>query len=563
MKVGTKITLGFSVPILMFLAFGIWLQFVLVSVSRDLQHVREESVTFALLAKDMKNDVTQVQQFLSDISATRSLDGLNDGFKDAETHYRSFNAELAKFELYFKTKGDQKGLENSRLIKANFETFYASGLKMAHAYIDGGPAQGNQLMPSFDNASLALQNFLAPFIKNQLDEMDAAVVKARSDADQARNVGLLLGLLVIFATTVVARATVQSITRPLKLMQTTISQVEQNSDFSMHVRVDSRDEVGQTAQAFNQLMDRLGEIITHTRASVEGITVASQDLNQSIMMVTQGSNQQSAATLDAASSAEQLSVTMSEMSARTLESEKLSEQSLAETQQALSITHASMQDMGLTAQSIKESASNVSMLSNSSNQISGIITVIREIADQTNLLALNAAIEAARAGEQGRGFAVVADEVRKLAERTASSTGEISKLIGAIQTQIEKTVQTMKSADAQVSSSVAMADQASTALEKIGKGGVQINERMKEIVISIKESDQAIHRIAGQLHKVAQMTESNSIATAASESTARNLDQLAMGLHRTVAKYKVSHSDISQADKPHRLAGNEGGIELF
>ncbi|MBI5439475.1 MAG: methyl-accepting chemotaxis protein [Nitrosomonadales bacterium] len=572
MKVGTKIILGFSVPILMFFVFGLWLQFVMVGVSDHLRHVRDESVAFALTAKDMETNVTQVQQFLSDISATRALDGLDDGFKDAEAHYKDFNAQLAKFEQLFASKGDQKGVESSKQIGADFNAFYANGVKMAHAYIDGGPPMGNKLMLDFDKTSLSLQKSLAPLIKAQLDEMDTAVEKAKSDADRARVVGLILGLLVIAISALVARATVLSITRPLSLMQNTISQVEKTSDFTLQAKADSADEVGQTARAFNQLMNKLGEIIMHTRASVEGISVASQELNQSIVMVTQGSRQQSEATLEAVASANELSTAMSGMSARTKESEKLSELGQGETQQALAITHESMSDMGRTAGSIKESANNVGMLSKSSDQISGIITVIKEIADQTNLLALNAAIEAARAGEQGRGFAVVADEVRKLAERTATSTGEIGKLINTIQAQIEQTVKTMQTADEQVTRSVDMARQAMEALEKIGRGGEQINERMKEIVSSIKESDIAIHSIAAQLQKVAQMTEGNSIAAAASEGTARNLDGLAANLHQTVAQYKVLRTDAGSTvraseDRPRSPANREraqsGGVELF
>lgn len=545
----------------------------MVGVSEHLRHVRDESVAFALLAKDMETNVTQVQQFLSDISATRAQDGLNDGFKAAEEHYNEFNADLTKFEQLFAAKGNQKGAESSKKIRSDFNTFYANGVKMAHAYIDGGPPMGNKLMLEFDQASLALQNSLKPFIKVQLDEMDAAVEKAKSDANNARIVGLILGLLVLAVSAMVARFTVLSITRPLSQMQTVISQVDKDSDFTVHVRVDSTDEVGQTAQAFNRLMDKLGEIIMHTRASIEGIAVASQELNQSIVMVTQGSRQQSEATLDAVSSAKALSSAMSDMSSRTCESEKLSEITREETQQALVITHESMSDMGRTAQSIKESASNVSMLSKSSDQISGIITVIKEIADQTNLLALNAAIEAARAGEQGRGFAVVADEVRKLAERTATSTGEIGKLINTIQMQIEQTVKTMQAADDQVTRSVEMAKQASEALEKIGLGGAQINERMKEIVNSIKKSDTAIHSIADQLQRVAQMTEGNSIAAGASESTARNLDGLAANLHQTVAKYKVKQTGSGSPMKTDEGSqrspvvrqdpAQSGGVELF
>lgn len=245
------------------------------------------------------------------------------------------------------------------------------------------------------------------------------------------------------------------------------------------------------------------------------------------------------ASTTAASSIEEISVTMSEVASHAKESESLSEISREETRQALSITQQSMSGMNRTALSIKASGENVERLSKSSEQINGIITVIKEIADQTNLLALNAAIEAARAGEQGRGFAVVADEVRKLAERTARSTGEIGDLINAIQLEINQTVDTMKSADQEVSRSVEIAGKASQALEKIGERGEKINERMKEISNAVHESDIAIQEIARQAEKIAQMTESNSTAAGESGNTASHLDELASKLRQSVESYKV------------------------
>jgi methyl-accepting chemotaxis protein len=539
LNVGNKILLGFSVPILMFSAFGLWLQFAMINVSGHLQLIRNEGVTFSLLAKDMDKDIVQVQQYLSDISATRGLDGLDDGFKEAQKNHDEFLANVDKFEQMFTAKGNTAALEKARTLKASFEAFYQAGLQMAHGYVDGGPPVGNSMMGGFDKASNELQNTLRPFIKTQLEEMDAAVETANGHANNVRTAVLVTGMVLILVTIFVANLTARSITGPLRLMQTTISEVEKNSDFTKKVNVLSTDEVGQTAQAFNQLMARLSEIIRQTRSSVEGIAEASNNLSQSTQQVTEGSRQQSEATSAAAASADEISSTMSNMASRTQESETLSELSREETRQALTITNETMSGLGRTAQAIKESAENVSRLSKNSDEISGIITVIKEIADQTNLLALNAAIEAARAGEQGRGFAVVADEVRKLAERTGRSTGEIGSLISTIQAEIGQTVAAMSAADEQVTHSVETAKLASEALEKIGLGGEQINERMKEISNSIKESDIAIQDIARQMEKVAQMTEGNSSAAEASGNTARHLDDLAVTLRQAVDKYRV------------------------
>ncbi|MDX8398716.1 MAG: EAL domain-containing protein [Gallionellaceae bacterium] len=160
----------------------------------------------------METNVTQVQQFLTDISATRALDGLDDGFKDAEAHYNSFISDLEKFEQLFVAKGDPRGVKNSQMIMGNFNAFYSYGVKMAHAYIEGGPAFGNKLMLDFDKTSLVLQGSMNPFVKAQLKEMDFAIETAESNAGKARIVGLLLGLLVIVVSVLVARATVLDLT---------------------------------------------------------------------------------------------------------------------------------------------------------------------------------------------------------------------------------------------------------------------------------------------------------------------------------------------------------------
>ncbi len=539
LQVKVKLILGFAVPVVLFGGFGVWLQFAMSDVSGRLHHIEDESVSYALLAKDMEKAVTQVQQFLSDISATRAQDGLDDGFTEAKNYHDEFNKGLSQFIEYDTASGNRERVDEARKLQEKFELYYQTGVRMAHAYIDGGPVAGNKLMGDFDKTSLQLQDELKPYVSAQLDEMKTSVNAVKHEVTQVKVAGMITGLVVVIVTILIANVTIMSIVRPMGLMQKTISDVEKNSDFTQQINLTSSDELGSTAKAFDQLMHRLREIIQQTRDSVEGIANASRTLTASTNRVSAGSMQQMEASTTAASSIEEISVTMSEVASHAKESETLSEISREETRQALSITQQSMQGMNRTAQSIKASGENVERLSKSSEQINGIITVIKEIADQTNLLALNAAIEAARAGEQGRGFAVVADEVRKLAERTARSTGEIGDLISAIQQEINQTVDTMKSADQEVSKSVQIAGKASEALEKIGERGEKINERMKEISNAVHESDIAIQEIARQAEKIAQMTEGNSSAAEESGNTASHLDALATRLRQSVESYKV------------------------
>jgi methyl-accepting chemotaxis protein len=192
-----------------------------------------------------------------------------------------------------------------------------------------------------------------------------------------------------------------------------------------------------------------------------------------------------------------------------------------------------------TADSVGQSMRLIENLSRRSHEISGIVKVIREIAEQTNLLALNAAIEAARAGEQGRGFAVVADEVRKLAERTSASTSEIGAMIESIQAEVSSAVQNLKANNEQVTQGKGLAEEVAAILARINEGARVTMQRIHDINSAASEQNTASTDIARNVERIAQMTEETSAAIGQAASTAQQLENLASRLHGEVAQFRT------------------------
>jgi len=196
-------------------------------------------------------------------------------------------------------------------------------------------------------------------------------------------------------------------------------------------------------------------------------------------------------------------------------------------------------EMGKIGASVTASSQIIATLEQQSREISEVVNVIKEIADQTNLLALNAAIEAARAGEQGRGFAVVADEVRKLAERTTQSTSEVAVTIQKIQADTQNAVKSMDASVDQVQSGTALTQQAGSSIVVIESAAKRVAAVVNDITHSLKEQTSASNEVARNIENIATMVEANNIAASKAASSAQQLEQLAEELARTVGTFRL------------------------
>jgi methyl-accepting chemotaxis protein len=348
---------------------------------------------------------------------------------------------------------------------------------------------------------------------------------------------LLVGGVLILAAYMVAGmyAAVTDNIRRLAVGADTIAQ----GDLTIRIRLACRDELERVADSFNRMAEAVNQTVRNVRTNADAVAGAAERTATASGQIARSSQNQSLAASSMAAAVEQTTVGIDHISANARDANEISEHSGELSRQGGDLVQTVVAEMGEIAEAVSTSAHAVEELGKRSDEISSIVDVIKEIADQTNLLALNAAIEAARAGEQGRGFAVVADEVRKLAERTTQSTQQISVMIGSVQQETRAAVDAMKAGVGKVGRGVELTNSTGQTMAEVSVGASRVVDAVREISDALREQASASADIARNVETIAQMAEENSAAVAENHATAEQLQKYADALQREVARFKV------------------------
>ncbi len=328
------------------------------------------------------------------------------------------------------------------------------------------------------------------------------------------------------------------LTKPIKEVSQTLKEICDNNDLTRSVSYSMNDELGVIASEVNELLDKLKQDFQQFSVSAEQVSSSSGKLQEASTLINDRSSAQSAKLNDVVASVEEITHTTTLVAKNTADVAKLSETASNAAVDGGEIIQQTIDGIYRIRDTVSSIAETITGLQERSKQIGEITTVIDDIAEQTNLLALNAAIEAARAGEQGRGFAVVADEVRKLAERTSKATQEITSRIQSIQAETTKAAEGMERGQEEVENGVSLAREAGNSLSSIVKHVEDVSSKLANISVSMDEQGHAIQDIAENVSEVASHADDNAKDIQNASEIATELNELSRKLSRLIHDFR-------------------------
>lgn len=377
-----------------------------------------------------------------------------------------------------------------------------------------------------------------------LDGIEAQVAEVQKNVDERMQSMLLsiigIALLVLVVIAIVGAVLAGTIVRPLRLMKANLDDIAAGEgDLTRRLAVTSGDELGELAGSFNRFVDKIHGLVRQIAEMTTQLTGLVSEVSDQAHRSEKAMERQRHETDQVATAINEMSAAAHEVAKSAQSAAVAAQQTDAEGQAAKRVVDGSIKQIHALVDDIRNSGTSLDSLQNDVSSIVSVLGVIRSIADQTNLLALNAAIEAARAGEAGRGFAVVADEVRALASRTQQSTQEIQGMIDRLQLGTQGAVDAMRRSSEAGDGTSARANEAGTSLDTIAGLIGTINSMNAQIASAAEEQTAVAEEINRSVHQIAQAVDSVADQTQQSAQTSRSLADLGQRLGKLVGQFRI------------------------
>ena len=392
----------------------------------------------------------------------------------------------------------------------------------------------NEINPLINSIGLQIDSMIN-YQTSQVDAGNKALIsKTKATITYIISV-LVIALVIGFMA---ARFTCKQINSVVKEVNTILKNIL-SGDFSLKMNDNRAGDIGRLAGTVNQFSAQLKNIISEIQSSVSDLHAASSNLSSVTAATTENILQQNKETELVSTAAEQMSITSNEVAQNTATAADSSKQADINAKSGADVSNSALKGIMHLVENLDNSAKVIQTLQTDTNDISMVLDVIREISEQTNLLALNAAIEAARAGEQGRGFAVVADEVRTLASRTQESTDQIKDLIDRLQAGANNAVNVMATSIEEAQSNSTQVEEVSTSLNKIKLEIVSINSVLNQVASASEQQSSTSHEIASNIASISSIADRTSQSTESLQTAEQDLDNVTRRLDNVISVFNA------------------------
>ena len=417
---------------------------------------------------------------------------------------------------------------------------YVQGANKVIALATAGDLDGatqlfqQQVSPAFQTVNDELKVIVASNYRQSGETADAAAAASMS-AYWILGIGVLIAFLAAIALGVIIT---RSITRPLSIAVRSAEEVAEG-DLSKHIEISGRDEVSVLLSALDKMQKNLRTTVKEIGSAADQLASASEELNAVTEESSRGLTRQNDEIQQAATAVNEMTAAVDEVARNAAGAAEASEQTSLSAVQGRDQVRRAVNSVGAMADEISNSTGKVEVLATRVSEITKVLEVIRAIAEQTNLLALNAAIEAARAGEQGRGFAVVADEVRALAHRTQASTADIESMMQQVRSGAEDAVLAMNKSKELAVDTRAQSIEAGQALDRITEGVSIINEKNLVIASAAEEQAQVAREVDRNLVNIQDLSTQTAAGAHQTNASSAELSRLATSFGVLISRFKV------------------------